>query len=52
MISASVLATGSVSTDPSKDEEEAEEFKSFVQSLKPSDFEKMLKDKGETEKDN
>ena len=52
LVSASVLATGSVSTDPSKDEEEAEEFKSFVQSLKPSDFEKMLKDKGETEKDN
>ena len=43
---------GAVSTDSAKDEEEAEEFKSFVQSLKPSDVEKMLKDKGETEKDN
>ena len=27
----------------SKDEEEAQEFKSFVQNLKPSDFEKLLK---------
>jgi len=42
-VSANVLATGAVSTDPSKDEEEAQEFKSFVQNLKPSDFEKLLK---------
>lgn len=52
LVSASVLSTGSVSTDPGKDEEEAQEFKSFVQSLKPSDFEKLMKDKGESEKDN
>src|SRR5574344_2124941 len=31
-VTANVLSTGSVSTDPSKDEEEAQEFKSFVQS--------------------
>lgn len=42
-VAASVLATGAVSTDPSKDEEEAQEFKNFVQNLKPSDFEKLLK---------
>ena len=41
-VAASVLATGAVSTDPSKDEEEAQQFKSFVQNLKPSDFEKLL----------
>lgn len=42
-VSASVLSTGSVSTDPAKDEEETQDFKNFVQSLKPSDFEKLLK---------
>src|SRR5574344_2599714 len=31
-VTANVLSTGSISTDPSKDEEEAQEFKSFVQS--------------------
>ena len=48
-VSAAVLATGAVSTDPSKDEEEAQEFKDFVQNLKPSDFEKLLNDNGESE---
>ena len=43
-VSANVLASGSVSTDSAKDEEEAQEFKQFVQSIKPSDFAKMLKD--------
>ena len=43
-VSASVLATGSVSTDSAKDEEESKEFKDFIQSVKPSDFEKLLKD--------
>lgn len=43
-VTANVLATGSVSTDSAKDEEESEEFKSFIQSVKPSDFEKLLKD--------
>ncbi len=38
-----VLATGLVSTDVEKDEQEAREFKSFIQDIKPSDFEKMLK---------
>ena len=45
-VTANVLSKGSVSTDSAKDEEEAQEFKQFVQSIKPSDFEKMLKDNG------
>jgi len=44
-------ADGSVSTDSAKDEEEAQEFKQFVQSIKPSDFEKMLKDNEHFEND-
>lgn len=43
-VSPKVLASGSVSCDSQKDEEEQEEFKNFIQSLKPSDFEKLLKD--------
>ena len=43
-VSAAVLAEGSISSDAAKDEEEAEEFKNFIQSIKPSDFEKLLKD--------
>ena len=38
-----VLATGLVSTDVEKDEQEALEFKNFVKDIKPSDFEKLLK---------
>ena len=37
------LATGVVSTDTKKDEEEAQEFKNFIKDIKPSDFEKMMK---------
>ncbi|MBQ4122322.1 bifunctional nuclease family protein [bacterium] len=43
-VSAKVLADGSVSCDSTKDEEESEEFRNFVQSIKPSDFERLLKD--------
>lgn len=43
-VTANVLANGSVSCDSSKDEEEAQEFRNFIQTLKPSDFEKLLKD--------
>lgn len=43
-ISPQVLANGAVSIDSAKDEEESQEFKDFIQSVKPSDFEKMLKD--------
>ena len=37
-----VLMDGAVSTDSARDEEEAEEFKDFIQSVKPSDFEKLI----------
>lgn len=50
-VSAKVLSSGSVSTDSAKDEEEAEEFKSFIQSIKPSDFAKLMKDKDQHESD-
>lgn len=43
-VSAKVLADGSVSCNSEKDEEESQEFKNFVQNIKPSDFEKLLKD--------
>jgi len=48
-VSAKVLASGSVSTDSAKDEEESKEFKDFIQNVKPSDFEKILKDFPESE---
>ncbi len=48
-VTANVLADGSISTDNSKDEEEAQEFRNFVQSIKPSDFEKLLKDDKESD---
>lgn len=50
-VTANVLSNGSVSTDSSRDEEEAEEFKNFVQSIKPSDFTKLMKDKEHHESD-
>ncbi len=50
-VTANVISSGSVSTDSAKDEEEAQEFKNFVQSLKPSDFEKLLKDNDHHESD-
>ncbi len=43
-VSVKVLADGSVSCDSEKDEQESEEFRNFIQSIKPSDFEKLLKD--------
>lgn len=48
-VTANVLADGSISCDNSKDEEEAQEFRDFIQSIKPSDFEKLIK--GDTESD-
>lgn len=42
-VTANVLANGSVSCDAAKDEEEAQEFRNFIQSIKPSDFEKLIK---------
>ena len=43
-VTANVISNGSVSTDSAKDEAEAQEFKKFVQSIKPSDFERLMKD--------
>ena len=43
-VAPSVLAEGAISSDLQKDAQEAEEFKNFIQSIKPSDFEKLLKD--------
>ena len=42
-VTANVLATGAVSTDVEKDEQEAQEFKNFIKDIKPSDFEKIMK---------
>jgi hypothetical protein len=44
LVTANVLSNGSVSTDSAKDAQEAEEFKNFVQSIKPSDFARLMKD--------
>lgn len=43
-VSTGVMAKGTVSCDVQKDEEESQEFKEFIQNIKPSDFEKLLKD--------
>ena len=50
-VTANVLSNGSVSTDSTKDAQEAEEFKNFVQSLKPSDFAKLIKENDHHESD-
>ncbi len=42
-VTTNVLATGLVSTDVEKDEQETAEFKDFIKDVKPSDFEKLLK---------
>lgn len=41
-VTENVLMDGAVSTDSARDEEEAKEFKDFIQSIKPSDFEKLI----------
>lgn len=41
-VTENVLIDGAVSTDSARDEEEAEEFKDFIQSIKPSDFDKLI----------
>ncbi|OGH98917.1 MAG: hypothetical protein A2104_00220 [Candidatus Melainabacteria bacterium GWF2_32_7] len=47
-ITANVIADGTISTDQSRDEIEAEEFKNFVRDLKPSDFQKLIDNNGES----
>lgn len=44
-VTANVLMNGAVTTDAAKDEEEAQEFKDFIQHIKPSDFEKIMKNR-------
>ena len=51
LVSAKVLATGSVSTDSAKDVQEAEEFKNFIQDIKPSDFAKLMNQNDHHESD-
>ena len=46
-VAPAVLLSGSVYTDSSKAEEESQEFKDFIQNIKPSDFEKLMKGKHE-----
>ncbi len=48
-VSTKVLADGSISCDSAKDEEEAAEFRDFIQNLKPSDFEKLLNNDKESD---
>ena len=48
-VTANVLASGSVSCDAAKDEEEAKEFRDFIQTIKPSDFEKLIKQDKESD---
>ncbi len=48
-VTENVLMDGSVTCDAQKDEEEAQEFRNFVQSIKPSDFERLLKDNGDSD---
>ncbi len=48
-VSAKVLADGSVSCDSEKDEAESEEFRNFIRDIKPSDFEKLLKNDKESD---
>ncbi len=48
-VTSNVLAVGVVSVDAEKDEQEAQEFKNFIKDVKPSDFEKLLKNNFESD---
>lgn len=48
-VTSNVLASGTISLDKEKDVEEAEKFKEFIKDLKPSDFQKFLKDNQESD---
>jgi bifunctional DNase/RNase len=41
-VTSNVIAEGTISTDIVRDEEEAEEFRQFIQDIKPSDFQKLM----------
>lgn len=48
-VTANVIADGTISTDNERDEAEAEEFRQFIQDIKPSDFTKLLEEGGDIE---
>ncbi len=48
-VTSNVVANGTISTDQQKDEEEAKEFKNFIQDVKPSDFKKILENNEESD---
>lgn len=39
-----VIMSGTISTDEERDEKESEEFKNFIDTLKPSDFKKLARE--------
>jgi bifunctional DNase/RNase len=47
-VTSNVIASGTISANEEKDEQESEEFKKFIQDLKPSDFQKLLNENGES----
>lgn len=49
LIGTSVMAEGAISVNSQKEEEEAQEFKSFIQNIRPSDFGKILGQNNESE---
>ena len=49
LIGTSVMAEGAISVNSQNEEEEAQEFKSFIQNIKPSDFGKILGQNNESE---
>lgn len=48
-VNSKVISEGTISTDQEKDEEEAEEFRNFIKSVKPSDFQKILEGNEESD---
>lgn len=41
-VTTKVIADGTISTDQARDEQEAEEFRQFIQEVKPSDFKNIM----------
>ncbi len=52
LVTSTVVADGTISTDHERDEAEAEEFKSFLDNVKASDFQKMLERDNDQPSDN
>ena len=48
-VTSNVVADGTITTDQARDDQESEEFKQFIQNLKPSDFQKIIDDNKETD---